>query len=144
MRPSLLADPGLLAAGELSDAAGLAVGDLALSAGDADIARALADAFTSDQAFAAAGALPGAVTTLSGYAANIIALNAADANAAADDVAFGESFQISLDSQFASISGVNLDEELSQLIILQNAYAASARVTTTVAELLDELLAIAR
>ena len=74
----------------------------------------------------------------------MISLNAANANAVASDVAFGESLEIALETQFGALSGVNLDEELSQLVILQNAYAASARVTTTVSQLFDELLQIAR
>ena len=142
--PDLLATPSLIAYAELSPAAGLAVGDIALAAGDATAARALADVFTTDQTFAAAGGLAGSVTTLSDFATSIISLNAANANAVAGDVASGESLEIALETQFGSLSGVNLDEELSQLVILQNAYAASARVTTTVSQLFDELLQIAR
>ena len=142
--PDLLATPSLVAYAELSPAAGLAVGDIALAAGDSTAARALADVFTTDQTFAAAGGLAGSVTTLSDFATSIISLNAANANAVAGDVASGESLEIALETQFGSLSGVNLDEELSQLVILQNAYAASARVTTTVSQLFDELLQIAR
>ncbi len=142
--PDLLATPSLIAYAELSPAAGLAVGDIALAAGDATAARALADVFTTDQTFASAGGLAGSVTTLSDFATSIISLNAANANAVAGDVASGESLEIALETQFGSLSGVNLDEELSQLVILQNAYAASARVTTTVTQLFDELLQIAR
>ena len=36
-----------------------------------------------------------------------------------------------LEAKTASISGVNLDEELTLMIILENAYSASARVITT-------------
>jgi len=39
----------------------------------------------------------------------------------------------------ASISGVNLDEELSYMIILENAYAASARVVTVTQNMFDML-----
>lgn len=144
VRSDLQATPSLLAGAELSSAAGLAAGDIAVSAGDTTIARAMADAFTNDQAFAAAGGLVATTTTLGEYAASFISLNAANANAVASDVAFGESLEIALETQFGALSGVNLDEELAQLIILQNAYAASARVTTTVSQLFDELLQIAR
>ncbi len=142
--PDLLATPSLIAYAELSPAAGLAVGDIALAAGDSATARALADVFTTNQTFAAAGGLAGSVTTLSDFATSIISLNAANANAVAGDVASGESLEIALETQFGSLSGVNLDEELSQLVILQNAFAASARVTTTVSQLFDELLQIGR
>lgn len=140
----LLADPNLLANGTLSGAAGLAAGDLGLSAGDATTTQAMAAVFTTDLAFTAAGALPATVTTLAGYAANILALNAADASDMARDVAFGESLRIALETQHANLSQVNLDEELANLVILQNAYSATARLTTTITEMMDELLSIAR
>ena len=92
--------------------------------------------------FAAAGGLPAATASLAGYAANILSLNASDANAKAADVTSGESFQITLATQAASISQVNLDEELASLVVLQNGYAASARLTSTISEMLDILLEI--
>jgi flagellar hook-associated protein 1 FlgK len=141
---SLLADPNLLALGELSDAALLAAGDLAISAGDATIAQAMADAFTDSLSIAAAGRLPATTTTLAGYATDILALNATTAEAAASDVASGESFHFALETQSAAISDVNLDEELANLVMLQNAYGASARLTTTISEMMDLLLEIAR
>jgi flagellar hook-associated protein 1 FlgK len=39
---------------------------------------------------------------------------------------------------------VNIDEELSQMVILQNSYAASARVITTARDMFDVLIAMAR
>jgi flagellar hook-associated protein 1 len=39
-------------------------------------------------------------------------------------------------------SGVNVDEELTRMIQLQNSYSASARVMTTVTQMLDDLLRI--
>ena len=64
------------------------------------------------------------------------------ANAKAAEVTSGESFQITLATQAASISQVNLDEELASLVVLQNGYAASARLTSTISEMLDILLEI--
>lgn len=43
-----------------------------------------------------------------------------------------------------SFSGVNIDEELGQMVVLQNSYAASARMMTTVTQMLDTLLAIGK
>jgi flagellar hook-associated protein 1 FlgK len=37
--------------------------------------------------------------------------------------------------------GVNVDEEMSRLMEIQNAYAANARVVSVVKELLDSLFA---
>lgn len=39
-----------------------------------------------------------------------------------------------------SFAGVNIDEELSQLVILQNSYSASARIISTASEMYDTLL----
>lgn len=41
-------------------------------------------------------------------------------------------------------SGVNIDEELSQMVILQNSYSASARVISTASAMYDTLLAMIR
>lgn len=51
-----------------------------------------------------------------------------------------ESLQGVLEEQFLNDSGVNLDEELSNLIVFQTAYAASARVVSAINELFDDLL----
>ncbi len=140
LRQDIQSNPDLLARGELSDAAGLAVGDIGVSAGNGDIAAALGQLFTSDVGFAAAGGLSAAQLTLEGYGAAIIAGAAGLTNAAKSDLDLGESFQLALENQAASLSQVNLDEELANIVVLQNTYAASARITTVVSELLDELL----
>jgi flagellar hook-associated protein 1 len=48
----------------------------------------------------------------------------------------------SLRQRFNNISSVNIDEEMANLLNLQNAYAANARVMSTVKEMLDTLLKI--
>ena len=140
LRQDIQSNPDLLARGELSDAAGLAVGDIGVSAGNGDIAAGLGQLFTSDVSFAAAGGLSAAQLTLEGYGAAIVAGTAGLTNAAKSDLDLGESFQLALENQAASLSQVNLDEELANIVVLQNTYAASARITSVVSELLDTLL----
>jgi flagellar hook-associated protein 1 len=48
----------------------------------------------------------------------------------------------SLKARFDDISGVNVDQEMANLLSLQNAYAANARVATTVKEMLQALMNI--
>jgi len=48
----------------------------------------------------------------------------------------------SLKARFDDISGVNVDQEMANLLNLQNAYAANARVATTVKEMLETLMNI--
>ncbi|RZM30809.1 MAG: flagellar biosynthesis protein FlgK, partial [Sphingomonas sp.] len=43
-----------------------------------------------------------------------------------------------------SFSGVNIDEELSQMVVLQNSYSAAARVISTVTAMYDTLLDMVR
>lgn len=43
-----------------------------------------------------------------------------------------------------NFSGVNLDEELSQMVVLQNSYSAAARVMTTASQMYDTLLEMVR
>jgi flagellar hook-associated protein 1 FlgK len=47
-----------------------------------------------------------------------------------------------LQERFNTTSGVNVDEEMAALLQLQNAYAANARVLSTIKEMLDTLLRI--
>jgi flagellar hook-associated protein 1 FlgK len=66
-----------------------------------------------------------------------VALASQSAGAAADGF---RSFQQSLDGQRQAISGVNLDEEAVRMIEYQRTYQASARVISTVNELIQTLL----
>ena len=43
-----------------------------------------------------------------------------------------------------SFSGVNVDEELAQLVVLQNSYSAAARVMTTATQMYDTLIGMVR
>ena len=139
VRQSLLQNPGLVAHAESSSGT-LAVGNIAVSAGDGSMAQAIAAAFTTNTTFAAAGNISQRSVTLESYAAEIISVNAAKASAASSQVENDESFRLTLENQVASISQVNLDEELANIILLQNAYSASARLTTVIAEMLDTLI----
>jgi flagellar hook-associated protein 1 FlgK len=38
-------------------------------------------------------------------------------------------------------SGVNLDEEMANMLVFQKSYAASARIITTASDMFDELMA---
>ena len=46
----------------------------------------------------------------------------------------------SLQQRFNDASGVNVDEEMANLLTLQNSYAANARVVTAIKEMLDALI----
>ncbi len=139
VRSDLINDPSLISRGTLSSAAGLAIGDIGLSVGDKSTIQAIANRFNAKLTFAASNQLAGSSVSLSQFATEIVALNAAQANAASDNLTSRQILIENLKLKTASVSGVNLDEEMAHLIILENAYAASARVITVTQELFQLL-----
>ena len=67
------------------------------------------------------------------------------AGRAAETAQLAEGQQVvvaSLKERFAEASGVSIDAEMAELVALQNAYAANARIISAVRELLDTLMRI--
>lgn len=63
--------------------------------------------------------------------------------AQAERVAEGQAIVLgALEEKYLSVSGVNIDEEMANLIQLQNAFAANARVMQSVQDMMDLLLRI--
>ena len=52
--------------------------------------------------------------------------------------------QLGLEEKKQNTSGVSIDTEMAQLLVLQNAYAANARVMSAVQEMMDLLSTILR
>ncbi len=91
--------------------------------------------------FAAAGSFTNSITTsLGNYSSQIVGQAASTAAASKSNATFQSSLQSQIASQAASVSGVNIDEELSNLIQYQNAYGANARVMTVIQSLYDTLM----
>jgi flagellar hook-associated protein 1 FlgK len=55
-----------------------------------------------------------------------------------------ENLQASVEQKFRNLTGVNVDDELAQLTVLQNNYAALAQVMNAITEMFDEVIAIGR
>ncbi len=138
VRSDIVADPQLVARGQLSDGT-LANGDTAVSIGDNTIATEIANKFQDTVAFAQAGTLPATNSSFSGYGASIVSTNANGASAASNDLSFRQTLYSDVKSRSDSQSGVNLDEEMGNLILYQNAYAANARMITTLSDVMKTL-----
>ncbi|TXM63658.1 flagellar hook-associated protein FlgK, partial [Methylobacterium sp. WL12] len=101
---------------------------------------------TAQQTFSSSSGIGGVAapytTSVVGFTQDIIAAQgAAAANAANLDA--GQSVALSTaQGRFAKSAGVNVDEEMSNLIALQTAYSANARVLTAARDMLDTLLRI--
>ncbi len=78
--------------------------------------------------------------TFSDYYKNLVAKVGNQSRAASDELTFADNFLSQLNTQRDSVSGVNLDEEASNLIIFQRAYQAAARLITTADEIYQTLL----
>lgn len=119
---SVADDPRLIAASGTQGAHGNAV-----------IARSIAD-LTNLDAFNG--------RTFGQYALNIAAGVGADLANTQTSIATTTSSRDLLVNQQEQIAGVNIDEELTNLIKFQTAYQASARVITTASEMMDTLLTL--
>ncbi|MGX1199287.1 flagellar hook-associated protein FlgK [Parvibaculum sp. MBR-TMA-1.3b-4.2] len=82
--------------------------------------------------------------SLASFAQRVVSYQSTQASNAKNDLASQEVVSQSLQDRFDSETGVNVDNELSSLLVLQNAYSANARVMTTVSQLFDVLMSIGR
>ncbi len=144
VRGDIVKDPALLARGALVSTTSPApkAGDLGVALGDASVAQNIADKFLAALAFSATGNLPLTATSLAGYASEILSTTAVSASSAAKTAMFKETLFHEILFRTESISGVNIDEELRNMVLFQNAYAATARVIQVVDDLFDILLGI--
>ncbi|MCC6469552.1 MAG: flagellar hook-associated protein FlgK [Alphaproteobacteria bacterium] len=143
VRQTLVTNPNLVTRGDVSTTA--VVGDLDIGSGDADAAQRLADVFSASLAFPANGNnLPALNATLGGFATQVISSAATQASTTSSQLDFAKSLLTQLDTRLQNDSGVNLDEELANLTVLQNAYGAAARVITVTNDLFGELTNLLR
>jgi flagellar hook-associated protein 1 FlgK len=80
--------------------------------------------------------------SLAAYLRQVVSVQGQAAEAAAN-LRDGQDVVLnSLRERFNDVSGVNIDEEMANLLNLQTAYAANARVLTTIRAMFDELMSI--
>jgi flagellar hook-associated protein FlgK len=127
VNPSLLANTSLLLNGA--------------SGPDPSISQNLLINLGNNYTFAAAGSFTNSTTTtIANYSGQIIGQTASAAAAATANATFQSQLQSQLATQAGSVSGVNIDEELSNLIQYQNTYSANAKVMNVIQTLYDTLM----
>ncbi len=104
------------------------------------IANKMAELFTQNIRFDEAGAMPTAPSTLSEYAATIVSNFASETQNVESLSDYQTQLKESVEKKSAEISDVNLDQELSQLIIFQQSYSAAAQVISTTSSMMDTLI----
>jgi len=144
VRSNIASNSAHISRGSLSLAGAPALGDAGVAIGDNTIAQGLANRFSEKLSFVPAGGLPPLGNTLSGYATSILSLNATEANSVASNLQFRQNLVSELSFQATSISGVNIDEELARMILIQNSYNASAKMISTISEMLETLVNLIR
>ncbi len=117
------------------------------STGDATRPQALYEALTATpRTFSSASGIGGidapTTSSVAEFVQGVISVQGAAA-AAAQDLDQGQGIALSTaQGRFASTSGVSIDEEMSNLIALQQAFTANARVLTAARDMLDTLMRI--
>ena len=133
-------DPSHLSLARLDQTA--IVGANSLSVGDQTGAQAIKKLENATHKFSRAGGLGAATVTMAQYSANLLANLGLRASVAESNMVDNQALSEELNRKSTDISGVNLDEELGNMIIYQNAYSASARLLSTAKEMFDTILRI--
>lgn len=119
-------------------------GEFYTSVADGSNMNALASRLSQATSFGATGGLSASSVTFENYSASILATNASMASTNEMRLEYQQSLTTSIEHKSNSVRGVNIDEEMSQLLIFEQAYIASTRVISVIQKMLDALEAVIR
>lgn len=134
IRSDILSNPSLVATAQMRSSDG------GLSLLDNQNAVKLAQMAESTFIFDAAGSLASQNTSIASYFITISSTFAVNISDKADRLEFQQNLYDDVNERNVNISGVNMDEELSMLLVYQNAYQSSARIISVVDELYKTLI----
>lgn len=137
VKSALASNPSRIALAEPSTTSSQVV-----TSGDSKGLMALQALATSKQSFAKAGSLAAQTASLTDYASGVYQDIASKSSEASSFATTQGDRLTEAQSRMSNNSGVNLDEELSKMIVYQRSYSASARLLNTVSDLYDTLLSI--
>ena len=140
VREDLMTNPGLISAS--SPQFNPSSGKYVMSPAANNVANELGKVFTSSINFKQSGTIAQTQTTLANYASTFVGNIASQTSNAQSSLAYQQELTNSISMKEATVSGVDLDEELGQMIIFQQTYAACAQAFTASKEILDMLLNI--
>ena len=140
VRDDIEASPGKLTTGQPQwDSTKGASGEYIFSVGDDTIAQALASQLTSNITFAQSGGLAALNQNFKQYSAAILANNASLADQNERNIETQRSLVETLQFKSDSTRGVNIDEEMADLLVFEQAFSAAARVITVVQNMIEAL-----
>lgn len=108
--------------------------------GDNSAAQAMAGLAGKTLSYAAAGGLPDTKLTLQGYTSEMLGYLSAQSSGAQDNYDSAQALFDGFNTRAQAVSSVNLDEELSNTVIFQNSYSATARIVSVVDEMFKTLI----
>jgi flagellar hook-associated protein 1 FlgK len=100
------------------------------------------DFFSSNQTFDPNTELPSS-TTIESYANNMVASQQTERTAAEDEYSAVKVTADTIEASRLSMQGVNIDEELQKLMIIEQSYGANSQLMKTVSNMMDTLISIA-
>jgi len=136
-------NPAQLPFGQSSITGSTVAGQQIVGAGDSSGLLALQSVNTGNQTFGAAGGLAAGTMSLDDYAGSFYQDVATRSQTAQANATTQGDRLTQAQSQQSQTSGVNLDQELSNMVMYQQAYSAGAHVMQVAQSLYDTLLQIA-
>jgi flagellar hook-associated protein 1 FlgK len=140
VRSDIVTTPANIATAQVQWNADLgASGEYYVSKADDTNIQVLATTMQSATSFKQAGGLATLSQTFAGYAAEILSTNASLASVNERERESQESLVTSLQFKSDSTRGVNLDQEMSDLLVFEQAFSAAARVISVIQSMIDAL-----
>jgi flagellar hook-associated protein 1 FlgK len=81
---------------------------------------------------------------LAGQAMQLVAVQTMERAEAAQAAEAASALRTGLEGRFSRVSGVDVDQEMAAMVMLQNSYAANARVMSAVQQMFEQLLGAVR
>jgi flagellar hook-associated protein 1 FlgK len=142
VNPAVVREPGRIALAQASITSTTGAGETIVAGGDTRGLIALQNVSDTRRTFGAIGTLGTQTATLNDYAAAFYQDVATRSSTATANQQAQADRLTEATARQQSVSGVNLDEELSNMMLYQQAYAAGARMLQTVNSLFDTLFQI--
>jgi len=140
VRDDIMNSPTLVSRGTVQWDADLgAAGQYYTSVGDDSAIQALAERINAVNSFDAAGGLGSLEVNFAQYGAAILSRSASLADNNESDANSQQALTESLQNKSDNIRGVNLDEEMADLIRFEQAYSAAARLIGVIQNMFDAL-----
>jgi flagellar hook-associated protein 1 FlgK len=137
VRPDIATDAGLMPLARLQT--GAAIGDRAIGQSDFRGATLFVDQLAKAVDFGSGG-----VSTLERFSGLLLGGAGVEASQASEAFKDASARRDDAVNRRDSFGGVNIDEELAQMVVLQNSYSAAARVISTATEMYDTLINMIR